>query len=205
MEDIVQEIQYGIMVGEFRPKQRLVELDLMRQFSVGRGLIRDSLKILADRGLVSRNDNKGAVVIEFSPKQIQDLYFLRSHLEGLAAELAFDRIKSKEIEEMSRPQELLKRYGKVDKTLVQMHETFHETIFKASGNDFLFSEIKRLIILSGPVRYFAYTHPEQKRRVIQEHDEILRLLKQRDKHKFVGYCRNHMIPTMEEYIRIFYP
>lgn len=202
---VIEEIQYGIMVGEFRPKQRLVENDLMKRFSVGRSVIRDSLKILADRRLISRNENRGSIVIELSAKEIGDLYFLRSYLEGIAGELAFDTITFKDIQEMSRFQEELKKHTQVDTKLVKLHEAFHEVIFKASGNDFLFWQIMSLIILTGPVRYFTYTYPDQRERCLHEHDEMIQSLKQRSKDKFIGLCRNHIIPGMKMYISIFYP
>jgi DNA-binding GntR family transcriptional regulator len=205
VDKVVEEIQYGIMAGEFRPKQRLVETDLMQRFSVGRGVIRDSLKILADRRLVSRNQHKGATVIELSAKEIRDLYLLRSYLEGIAGELAFDRITPRDIQEMSRLQEKLEAYTRVDRKLVKLHEALHEIIFKASGNDFLFWQIKSLIILAGPVRYFTYAHPDQRQRSLQEHDQMIQFLRQRTKDKFIKLCRNHIIPPMKAYVTIFYP
>jgi len=205
MENIIQEIEYSIMVGEFRPKQKLVETDLMQYFSAGRGVVRDSLKILADRGLVVRNENKGATVIELSAKEIRDLYFLRSHLEGIGAELAFDRISSKDIEQMSKLQEELKNYTQVDRKLLKLHETLHEIIFRLYGNNFLLRQIKSLITIAGPVRYFSYTQPDLREKRIREHDEMIQSLKNRDKDRFIRLCQNHMIPGMEAYISIMYP
>lgn len=205
MENIIQEIEYSIMVGEFRPKQKLVETDLMQYFSAGRGVVRDSLKILADRGLVVRNENRGATVIELSAKEIRDLYFLRSHLEGIGAELAFDRISSKDIEQMSKLQEELKNYTQVDRKLLKLHETLHEIIFRSYGNNFLLRQIKSLITIAGPVRYFSYTQPDLREKRIREHDEMIQSLKNRDKDRFIRLCQNHMIPGMEAYISIMYP
>lgn len=205
MESIAQEIEYGIMVGEFRPKQKLVETDLMQRFSAGRGVVRDSLKILADRGLVVRSENRGATVIELSAKEIRDLYSLRSYLEGIAGELAFDRISSKDIEQMSKLQGELKNYTQVDRKLLTLHETLHEVIFKSSGNNFLFRQIKHLITIAGPVRYFTYTHPDLREKSLHEHDEMIQSLKKRDKDRFIRLCQNHMIPGMEAYISIMYP
>ena len=205
MERIVQEIEYGIMVGEFHRKERLVENDLMQRFSVGRGIIRDALKILADRGLVSRNENKGATVFDLSAKEIRDLYFLRSKLEGIAGELAFPRITAKEIQEMSRLKEKLEKHNIVDRKLVKLHEAFHEIIFKGSGNDFLFRQIERLISLAGPVRYFTYTNPGLREKSMREHDEMIQSLKKKNREKFIGLCQNHMIPAMKAFISIFYP
>lgn len=205
MENIIQEIEYSIMVGEFRPKQKLVETDLMQRFSAGRGVVRDSLKILADRGLVVRNENRGATVIELSAKEIRDLYFLRSHLEGIGAELAFDRISSKDIEQMSKLQEELKNYTQVDRKLLKLHETLHEIIFRSYGNNFLLRQIKSLITIAGPVRYFSYTQPDLREKRIREHDEMIQSLKNSDKDRFIRLCQNHMIPGMEAYISIMYP
>jgi len=205
MENIIQEIEYSIMVGEFRPKQKLVETDLMQYFSAGRGVVRDSLKILADRGLVVRNENRGATVIELSAKEIRDLYFLRSHLEGIGAELAFDRISSKDIEQMSKLQEELKNYTQVDRKLLKLHETLHEIIFRSYGNNFLLRQIKSLITIAGPVRYFSYTQPDLREKRIREHDEMIQSLKNSDKDRFIRLCQNHMIPGMEAYISIMYP
>lgn len=205
MNNILQEIEYAIMVGEFRPKQRLVETDLMQRFLVGRGVIRDSLQILADRGLVCRNENKGSTVRELCAKEIRDLYFLRSYLEGMAGELAFGRITSKEIKEMSKLQEKIKNYARVDIGLIKLHEELHAIIFRASGNDFLFWQISRLIVLAGPMRYFTYTQTDQRRRILQEHDQMIECLESRNKNEFVEICRNHIIPGMEAYIRLFYP
>ncbi|MGA2225609.1 MAG: GntR family transcriptional regulator [Syntrophobacteraceae bacterium] len=205
MKDLIQEVEYAILVGDFRPKQKLVEADLMQRFSVGRGAIRETLKILSDRGLVWRNENKGSTVRELCAREIRDLYSLRSYLEGIAGKLAFDKITSKDIKELSKLQEELKNYAQVDKGLVKRHEVFHEIIFRASGNLFLFEQIKRLIALSGSVRYFSYTYPDQRKRNLQEHDQMIECFESRNKNMFIGICRNHMIPGMEDYIRIFYP
>lgn len=205
IDKTIKEIEYGIMVGRFRPKQRLVESDLMAQFSVGRGIIRDSLKILADRRLVSRDQNKGAIVTELSAKEIKELYHLRLYLEGLAGELAFERISPKDIHELSRLQEKLNSYTRVDTTLVKLHEALHAIIFKASGNDFLVWQINALIVLAGPVRYFSYTQPDQREISMKDHHKMIQSLKKKDKEGFVELCRNHMIPAMKAYIRVFFP
>ena len=205
MEQIIQEIEYGIMVGEFRPKQRLVEAELMHRFSAGRGIIRDSLKILADRGLVCRNENKGVTVRDLLAKDIRDIYFLRSQLEGIAAELAFDSIRDQEVQRLSNLQKGLREYDRVDRKLVKMHEALHETIFKASGNKFLVEQINRLIAITGSVRYFSYTHEDQRVRSLDDHDKMIQSLKSRRKDEFVTLCRNHVIPGMEAYIKLFYP
>ena len=205
MFKLLKEMEYAIMVGEFRPKQRLVEAELIQRFGVGRGLIRDSLKILAERRLIERDENKGAVVAELSAKDVSNLYFLRSHLEGLAAQMAFDRITPENLEKMALLNRELAAYSKLDQKLVTLHEGFHEIIFNASENEFLIWKIKRLIAIAGPVRYFSYAQTDQRERTLEEHEKIILTLKKKEKDGFVELCRNHMIPPMKAYVRIFFP
>jgi DNA-binding GntR family transcriptional regulator len=106
---------------------------------------------------------------------------------------------------MSKLQEELKSYARVDRGLIKLHEGFHEIIFRAAGNDFLLYLISRLIVLSGAVRYFSYTHPDQRRRTLKEHDHIIKSFESGNKKEFVELCRNHVLPGPEAYISLFHP
>ncbi len=65
IEEIVKSIKKDIAEGKFRPDQRLpVEKVLQEQFSVGRGTIREAIKILEGMGLVwIKKGRKGGVFL----------------------------------------------------------------------------------------------------------------------------------------------
>ncbi len=60
-----------ILTGVIKPRERLIEADLVQRLNVSRYLIRDGLKILEAKGLVKIIPYKGAVVTDLSEKEIE--------------------------------------------------------------------------------------------------------------------------------------
>lgn len=77
----------------FVPGQRLAAPDLMRQFDVGRGTIREVLHRLASSGVVSIIPNRGAQVRLLSRTEVSGLLDLVELLLGLAARGAASSIR----------------------------------------------------------------------------------------------------------------
>lgn len=201
----VEEIEFAIMTGEFRPRQRLVESELVERFKVGRTIIRECLRILEDRGVVEIHSNKGASVVDFSAKDICNLYFLRSKLEGMACQLAFHNFSPEHLKQMRSLQKKLKETSRTDKELVKTHEQFHDVIFKAANNEILRQHVKRLISLTGPVRYFSYIQNERREVTVSQHDEIIAALERADKDSFVRLCMDHLYLSLESHLNTFHP
>lgn len=205
IDKILEEIEYEYMTGQIRPKQKLVETELMERFSLGRGAVRDILKILKERGLVVHHSNKGTFVIDFTARQVRDIYFLRSTLDVIASRLAFERLSEADINEIAYLQSQLKATKQTDKHLVKMHEAFHNIIIKAAGNEFLEREIKCLILLTAPIRYFTYARTDRRLVVLQQHDGMIEALRKRDRDSFIALCLDHLYLSMKEYLSIFHP
>lgn len=201
----IEEIEFAIMIGEFRPRQRLVESELVERFKVGRTIIRECLRILEDRGVVVIHSNKGATVADFSAKDISNLYFLRSKLESMACQLAFSNFTPDHLRQMRSLQEKLKETTRTDRELVKIHEQFHDIIFKAANNEFLRQQVKRLISLTGPVRYFSYIQNERRQVTIAQHDEIIAALERGDKKAMVKLCMDHLYQSLQGHLNTFHP
>lgn len=78
----------GVFVGRYVPGQRLVEADLMRDFGVSRGSVREALNRLAAEGIVSLHPHRGAEVRRLSRKEASDILLLLETLIGFACRLA---------------------------------------------------------------------------------------------------------------------
>ena len=206
IDKILEEIEYEYMTGQIRPKQKLVETELMERFSLGRGAVRDILKILKERGLVVHYSNKSAFVIDFTARQVRDIYFLRSTLDAVASRLAFECLSEANINEMAYLQSQLKAAPKqTDKYLVKIHEAFHSMIIKAAGNEFLEREIKCLILLTAPIRYFTYARTDRRSVVFLQHDGMIKALRKKDRDSFIALCLDHLYLSMKDYLSIFHP
>lgn len=91
VEDVVGQITHKILDGKLVAGQRLVEADLMDDLSVGRGPIREALRILAGDGIVELMPNRGARVRSFSAVEIIEIMEVVAALQFLAADLLMAR------------------------------------------------------------------------------------------------------------------
>ncbi len=77
----------AILSGKLQPGQHLGERELIELTGVARGTIREALRQLSAEGLVTTVPNLGSVVTVLNLTQLQQIYEVRSALEGLAGRL----------------------------------------------------------------------------------------------------------------------
>lgn len=82
---IAERIGAEIVDEKFAPGERLKEVGLASMFGVSRATIREALRLLEQRGLVSILPQRGAQVAELSRKELEDLFEIRAALLGLAS------------------------------------------------------------------------------------------------------------------------
>lgn len=83
-DQVAEELGAEIVAGRRKAGERLVELDLARDFGVSRGPIREAIRILERRRLVELLPRRGAYVRPLSLKSIADLFNVRMALSMLA-------------------------------------------------------------------------------------------------------------------------
>src|SRR6218665_1300449 len=85
--DIVQRLEEETALGVLRPRQRLVEDDLLARFRTKRHVVRQALLDLEPMGIVSRPPNRGAIVRDLGREELEQIYFVRELLERAAMEV----------------------------------------------------------------------------------------------------------------------
>ncbi|HRD76128.1 MAG TPA: GntR family transcriptional regulator [Hyphomicrobiaceae bacterium] len=90
--DLVAVLRDRIAGQTLLPGSKLREQDLADEFSVPRARIRDVFTELAQRGLIERIPNRGAVVTRLDLDQVFQLYDVREVLEGVCARLATENV-----------------------------------------------------------------------------------------------------------------
>jgi DNA-binding FadR family transcriptional regulator len=86
-ERVVEQIEEAILSGRIRPHDRLPsERELMRTFAVGRGTIREALRVLQSKGFVrSRHgDPNGPEVLPLSTDRLRDSMAALARVEHLS-------------------------------------------------------------------------------------------------------------------------
>lgn len=124
----------------------------------------------------------GAVVTDIDIEDIEEIYELRSMLEGRAAKKAAQNLEDNDIKslesliaDMNRAL-LGKRFEKVG----LLNREFHQTIYAACGNRYLYKSIVELWDLSSRASGLFAMVPERAQESHQEHIAICAALKKRD-------------------------
>lgn len=129
-------LEHDIINGVYNEGDTLNELKLSQSLGVSRTPIREALTQLQLEGLVEIIQNKGAVVVGVSSQDIEDIYAIRIHLEGFAAELAASNMPDADIKELERIVDLQEFYCTKEDTeqVRQLDADFHNMIYEATGN-----------------------------------------------------------------------
>ncbi|QGY06086.1 GntR family transcriptional regulator [Methylobacterium mesophilicum SR1.6/6] len=90
----------AIASGEFIPGQKLSEASLARQLGISRGPLREALQRLEGK-VVMRTPRRGVRVIDFSRPVLEQIFYVREALEGMAARLAAENSSTGEIEALT--------------------------------------------------------------------------------------------------------
>lgn len=130
-------IKTRIHRGAYAPGQRLIEIDLAEEFSVGRGRIREVFKTLVGEGYLEFIENRGVYVRRFTRAEILEMGRVREVLEGLAARLAAEtELSSAQRDLLRAHQERLdtaEAANDVDRYNIENFE-YHATICQIAGN-----------------------------------------------------------------------
>jgi DNA-binding GntR family transcriptional regulator len=201
VSQIVERIHSKIALGEYAPGERLRQELLAEEFNVSRTPIREALRLLEAKGVISQAHRHSAVIRAPSAREVRETYQVRAELEGLASELAAQWISDNQLEdlraihnsfvrsvkELSEQRSIAKRSErsllKASNTWIDTNGKFHSLIQAASNNLRLRFVIDELY--AGFTRNVMYssargmdTHRMQQN--IDDHAEILRALERRD-------------------------
>ena len=83
---IAAQIGRAIVDDEFKPGQKLREVDLAQSFGVSRASVREALRMVESEGLVTILPQRGAQVTALTIEELQDVFDIRSTLLGLVCE-----------------------------------------------------------------------------------------------------------------------
>lgn len=82
---VFHQLREDILSGHYKEHEELREMAISEEMGVSRTPVREALRQLELEGLVSIIPNKGAYVTGITRKDVEDIYAIRSLLEGLCA------------------------------------------------------------------------------------------------------------------------
>jgi len=137
---------------------------------------------LESEGYLTVIPRRGAVVSEFSQKDVEDFYAIKSILEGYAARQACMKLTDKELDKLQANNDRLAELADHNdiKTFFKIHNDFHDMFIKAADNEKLRELITSVVARFQRLRFTSLSLPGRMKIVIQEHGKIIEAFRRRD-------------------------
>jgi DNA-binding GntR family transcriptional regulator len=196
-DQLFEQLSEAIVLGTFAPGAKLSEPRLAAQYGVSRGPLREAIRRLEERKLVTRAPRQGVRVVVPTPSDALELFTIREVLEGLAARNAAENATDAEINQLRAMLERHRVSLSEPDALVYWQATansdFHFMIARVGRNQHLFD------LLCGEYytlfRLYRMQHrivPGRAQRALAEHERIVEAIADRDAELAELLMRRHI-------------
>lgn len=178
-ERVFINIREAILSGAYKKGDVLRETVIAKNLNVSRTPVREAIRQLELEGLVYSIPNKETVVTGISYEDVQDIFMIRSRIEGLAARKAAERITEEEIKEISEVLELTEFYiNKRDIDHVgALDHKFHDLIYTAAKSKIMKQLLSDFHIYVQRTRMVSLSKPGRMEGLFKEHTSIFEAIK----------------------------
>lgn len=181
--------------GELQPGMRLKSEDIASEINMSRMPVREAFGRLYQLGVLTLRANRGAVVTEFTPDQLMEVFEIRSVLEGLAIRRATIRATKNDIEELNDLLERMRRAeGDVGQWLLR-HAEFHMAIAALGQVQRLAIDIEKSQLLLESYMRLWVLHAEKPLDLASDHRGLIDAIKAGDPQKAEAVMREHVLDT----------
>lgn len=190
-------VRDAILSGSLKPGDKIVEEQLCASLGISRAPLREALRLLGQQGLVEHIPRRGSRVTEWSPRDILQLFELRSILERHAiesalpladVETALDPVRQA-LDDMRTASERDDDLEKDD-----AHRRFHAAVVGLAGNrqlDIAMEPVLLKLQLPMAINLRNEARVHDPRDGIRRHQRILEALETNDSRIAVAAAKNH--------------
>ena len=186
-ESVYYQIRRNILSGKYRPGKSITEMEVSNDLGVSRTPVREAFKHLESEGLLELRPNRGAVVVGIGKTDIEDIYEIRSLLEGRAAERAALQADEESLKQLSEIIDLTEFYVERENydRVTEMDDRFHQTIYELTGSRILQRILKELHAYAENIRERSIREPGRAKLMLEEHHAVLEAMQAKD-HALAG-------------------
>jgi len=184
-----------IIKGDLKPGKKILEINIAEQLGVSRTPVREAIKGLAAEGLVKMTPNQGAVIINVSIEDLQEVLQIRRVLEGLAVSIAAEKIskeETKKLEKITKKMSICISKNDIV-AYSKLNAEFHNLILHVCGNKRLMKICNNLSSSDHRFRIrLLRDNPERLKYSLQEHQEIMEALNRRNSEQADKLSQKHI-------------
>ncbi|MFI0480735.1 GntR family transcriptional regulator [Actinomadura sp. 9N215] len=159
---VAEELRRGIVSGRLTPGTKLNPQEVAKLLGVSQTPAREAIQLLASEGLIQNDPFRGAQVSPLTVEEYEELYLMRTGIEGFAARLGAERISAEGVEQMATLLAEMESAAKADDIdgFYENDRRFHELHYRATGRESLVRRIMNLRIATERYARVAYRMPK---------------------------------------------
>ena len=192
-DQVYEQIEKDILSGVYKRGDVLTESKLSAELGVSRTPIRESLRRLEQENLIEET-GKGIVVIGISDDDLEDIFLVRSKLEGLLCKTVALNRTDEEFKKLKETIDLQEYYvSKKDPDRIKSADNeFHELIYQISGRRVILNILSPLHKKIQKYRRAAVTNHSRAEASLAEHKAILDAIEEQDGDKAYELTVKHI-------------
>lgn len=182
---VYAELRRRLMAGSFMPGERLREEHIAAELSVSRTPVRSAIERLVTDGLVKHEGRRGAVVLGWQDRDIDEAFELRMLLEPYSAKAAAERASPEQILELERINQCMLDAINADApdSVAQVqhyNNQFHHALLDAAQSARVRSMVENLLDMPIIIGSFYFYTKDDMLRSVEHHRQIIAALRARD-------------------------
>jgi DNA-binding GntR family transcriptional regulator len=181
VESAIRTIRDAIHGGRFAPGEHLVVADLQQMLGISAGPVREAIRRLAGEGLLDVVPHRGAMVRQFSERDVRDYFQLREAIEGATARFAADNIRHPGYAARLKDIAVALRQATSDRSntrsekLADARQAFHDCLYDMTGNQRL-AEVARQLTYPTFARRYHLLMTRRDADSLREHEDIIEMI-----------------------------
>ncbi len=187
-EIVAERLREAILTGELKPGEFIRQNHIAEEYGVSQIPVREALKDLVAESLLEHIPYRGVRVVKYSIDDLEDIFALRSFLEGRATASAAENISEETLSLLTALTEEMKS-NFTTKNLVayrELNKQFHEQIYLSSRRVYLIQNLDKLwsafptLIQGNFPQSGDRLYRDLDRRDYQDHLDIIKALQKGD-------------------------
>ncbi len=197
-EQVYRKLKESILNVMIEPNQRLIEEKLAAEMGTSRTPVREAIQKLEKEGLIHKLPRGGFAVNVVADEEIEEVFGVRSVLEGYAAYLATIRATDEDLRTMEsivKRQEICLDNGETDE-VIRLNTDFHDILYACAKSKKLLAIISDLRDFIFRYRILILRYEGMATIAIQDHKDMIALMKAKNARQVEKLVRKHIIRGM---------
>ncbi|MGG0717085.1 GntR family transcriptional regulator [Robertmurraya massiliosenegalensis] len=197
------QVKQKIIYGELKPDQVVREEELANMLEISRTPLRQAVQMLEMEEFLVRKPNGRLKVASITKEEVEEIFMIRSMLEGSIAKNAANNATKHDIETLTEILEKLRQsfhlgYGQ---EFVSYGNEFHDYLAKISG---LKTSVRVLNMIKDHANrycHFVSMYGKWNDQADEEHNLILQSIKNKDGVSAEKAMQNHILSSLHDVIK----